>query len=205
MGQDTAIRLDSVDEATGLGWGIESSSSTDKFMNSDVTVVAEYSADDELTSISRTGASGEYDHRSGDPTELPDALRAWLNGREPISIAPPKAAPPIRAKAPKLRWSREKWLHKPTQEIVDNSDPRVPRTIDESKKVSKIWYMMGSQTNTGDGFYRRDMDTATTTAADPTYVATWHAPNDAVVELIRGNGGDAYWACVRHHQAKYGL
>jgi hypothetical protein len=33
----------------------------------------------------------------------------------------------------KLSRSRDKWLHRTTQELLDNDDPRVPRTIDEGK------------------------------------------------------------------------
>jgi hypothetical protein len=36
---------------------------------------------------------------------------------------------------PNLRWSRDGgWLHKPTGEVVPDSDPRVPKTVDAKKR-----------------------------------------------------------------------
>jgi|SRR3954449_6043725 hypothetical protein len=86
----------------------------------------------------------------------------------------------------KLSWSRENWLHHPTQEVLDNSDPRVPRTIDESKKVRKVWMLIGSQADIEQGYYRREMDMGTATAAEPTFTATWHPNNKPVETLVRG-------------------
>jgi hypothetical protein len=104
----------------------------------------------------------------------------------------------------KLRWSREKWLHRPTQEVVDGSDPRVPQTVDESKKRRREWLMILSHaTNVEQGYYRREMDMSTRGAAEPTFTATWHPNNGPVVPLFRGSDGDVYWACVRHFQANF--
>lgn len=67
----------------------------------------------------------------------------------------------------KLSWSRDAWLHKPTQEVVSDGDPRVPRTIAAAKK-QRDWLLVGSQANVDDGFYRRDMDMSTRRADQPT-------------------------------------
>jgi len=107
-------------------------------------------------------------------------------------------------KPPKLRWSRTKWLHRPTQEVVDNDDPRVPRTVDDKKKRRREWLEIDGRGDAKDGYYRMDMDMdmATARAAEPTYAATWHPNHGPVEELLRGTGSQAYWACVRHNQAK---
>ena len=123
-------------------------------------------------------------------------LRIWLAGREV-----PRPADPNESRVPKLRWSREKWLHKPTQEVVDNSDPRVPRTNDAAAKQDRIWYKIGQQANVDGGYYRNEMDMDTAAAAKPTYTATWHPKNGPAEVLTRGTFGQAYWACVRHYQA----
>ena len=79
----------------------------------------------------------------------------------------------------------------------------MPRTVDAAKKQSKIWYKIGSQANVDGGYYRSVMDMDTATAAKPTYMATWNPKNSPAELLIRGTGGQAYRACVRHHQANY--
>jgi hypothetical protein len=72
----------------------------------------------------------------------------------------------------KLSWSREKWLYRPTQEVMDNSDPRVPRTVDAAKKQRDRWALIGSQANIEGGYYRGDLDMSTAREAQPTFTAT---------------------------------
>ena len=62
--------------------------------------------------------------------------------------------------------------------------------------MSKIWLLIGSQAEIEQGYYRREMDMATTSAAQPTYTATWHPINEPVETLVRGDAGDVYWACA---------
>jgi hypothetical protein len=199
----TGARLDTVDIADSSGWQVESMDEADVFTKGAVTIEVEYSADDDIGSIARWGENREYELIGHNTTAKHDVLRAWLTGRVPISAEIPKPVHSGESRAPKLRWSRENWLHKPTQEVVDDSDPRVPRTVDASKKQRKTWYMMGSQANVDGGHYRREMDVETATAAEPTYTATWHPRNGPAKVLIRGSSGQAYWACVRHYQANY--
>lgn len=203
MADGTTFRLDTADVALDLGWHVESTGQTDEFKKDGVTLVVEYSPDDDITSVVRSGENHDDELIGRNPTEKHDVLRTWLAGRVPSSADTRKRSSPKRSRAPRLRWSREKWLHKPTQEIVDNSDPRVPRTNDEARKQRKTWYKTGNQANADDGHYRAEMDMETATAAEPTYTATWHPSNGPAELLIRGNGGQVYWACVRHHQAKY--
>lgn len=99
---------------------------------------------------------------------------------------------------PKLSWSREYWLHHPTQQRVPNEDPRVPKTIDAAKKAHD-WFLIGSQADIADGFYRRDLDMSTSADAKPLYFATWHPSGGRVVDLVRAGGREAYQACVRHY------
>jgi len=103
----------------------------------------------------------------------------------------------------KLSWSREKWLHRSTQEVVDNDDPRVPPTVDQAKKQRRTWLLILSRSTIEQGYYRREIDMSTARAAEPTFTATWHPNNGPVVTLVRGSDGDSYWACVRHFQANF--
>jgi hypothetical protein len=42
---------------------------------------------------------------------------------------------------------------------------------------------------------------STSTADDPTFTATWNPINGPAELLVRGSGGQAYQACVRHYYA----
>jgi hypothetical protein len=203
VAEGTAFRLDTIDVALELGWNVESTSGGEDFTKDGVTITVEYSADDDIGSIAKRGANSEYELIGQSSLAKHDVLRTWLTGRMPTSTEGPKRFQRRVSRAPKLRWSRESWLYKPTGEVVDHSDPRVPRTVDASKKQSKIWYRMGSQADAEDGYYRREMDVDTATATEPMYTAVWHPRNGAAELLVRGNGSQAYLACVRHHQAKY--
>jgi hypothetical protein len=194
----TTIRLDTADAALEFGWHVESTHHTDEFNRDGITIAVQYSSDDDISSITRWGTNREHEVFGHDSVGKVERLRTWLAGREV-----PRPADPNGFTVPKLRWSREKWLHKPTQEVVDNSDPRVPRTVDAAKKQSKIWYKIGSQANVDGGYYRSVMDMDTAAAAKPTYMATWNPKNGPAELLTRGTGGQAYWACVRHYQANY--
>lgn len=108
-----------------------------------------------------------------------------------------------RAVAPKLSWRWGRWLYRPTQEIVDNDDPRVPKTVAEAKKQRRTWQLIEIQGYGAGGHYWRRMDMSTSWAAQPTFTATWHPDNGPPVELARASDHDAYYACVRHHQANW--
>lgn len=200
MAEKTGVRLDTVDIADGSGWQVDSTHEVDVFTKSAVTIEVRYSASDDVESAVKRGGSDDLEAIT---TAKYDVLRAWLAGRVPISAEIPKPVRSGEFRVPKLRWNRENWLHKPTQEVVDDSDPRVPGTVDASKKQRKTWYLMGSQANVDGGYYRREMDVDTATAAEPTYTATWHPRNVPAEVLIRGSSGQTYWACVRHYQANY--
>ncbi|WP_155765882.1 hypothetical protein [Mycobacterium colombiense] len=200
MAEGTGARLDTVDIADGSGWQVESTDEADVFTKGAVTIEVRYSANDAVESAVKRAANGDVERITN---AKHDVLRAWLAGRVPVSAEIPKPVHSDESRVPKLRWSRENWLHKPTQEVADNSDPRVPRTVDAAKKQSKIWYLIGSQANVDGGCYRREMDMNTAAAGEPTYTATWNPINGPAELLTRGTGGQAYWACVRHYQANY--
>ena len=81
---------------------------------------------------------------------------------------------------------------------------RVPQTVDEAKRRKRVWLMTASEASiTGLGYYRREMDMRTARSAEPTYTATWHPINGAVVNLARASNDQAYYACVRHYQEEY--
>jgi hypothetical protein len=54
-----------------------------------------------------------------------------------------------KAKAPRMKWTTKQWLQKPSQDRVADGDPRLPRTVDEKKKYTKVWYPIDSQADTG--------------------------------------------------------
>lgn len=99
----------------------------------------------------------------------------------------------------KLRWSRDGWLHKPSQVLVPDGDPRAPQTIAEAK-TRHDWCLTGSQADVKDGHYRRDIILSTGQEDQPTYVATWHSRAESEIVLLRGTGAKAYKACVDHYQ-----
>lgn len=200
MAEGTGARLDTADVGLEFGWQVESTDEADTFTKSTVTIEVRYLANDDLESAIKCSASNEIERIT--PTRH-EALRAWLSGRVPISAETVELARSDKSGVPKLRWRRENWLHKPTQEVVDDSDPRVPRTVDASKKQRKTWYLIGSQADVDSGYYRRDMDMETATAAEPTYAATWNPKNGPVEVLLRGSTHHAYLACVRHYQTNY--
>ena len=104
------------------------------------------------------------------------------------------------AKAPKLKWTTKQWLHRPSQDRVEDGDPRIPRTVDERKKYANVWYPIDSQANVEGGYYRRDIVIETITSARPLYTATWHPVNGPVKLLLRDSGPKAYAACVQHNK-----
>jgi hypothetical protein len=104
----------------------------------------------------------------------------------------------------KLRWTREKWLDRATKELVDGDDPRVPRTVAESKKRRAEWLLVLSRTtNVDQGHYRRVMDDSTRQTDEPTFDAAFYPKSGPPVLLCRGTSRDAYWACVRHFQENF--
>ena len=103
----------------------------------------------------------------------------------------------------KLSWSRDKWLHRPTQEVVDNNDRRVPQTVDQMKRRRHEWLLIVVHATIEQGYYWREMDMSTGRAAEPTFTATWHPKNGPVVTLARAHDLEAYFACVRHFQANF--
>lgn len=65
----------------------------------------------------------------------------------------------------KLSWSRDKWLRRPSQALVDNYDPRVPRTVDGAKKQRRTWLLILSHATIKQGYYHREMDPNTARAS----------------------------------------
>lgn len=200
MSQGTSLRLDTVDYAFEFGWQVASTPVADEFTKDGCVAVVEYSEDDEIVNILGVESvdAGDLPTKSSETHEL---LRNWFAGETSRSAKTMTTVSQSTFRPPKLRWSREKWLYKPTQEVVDDDDPRVPRTIDESKKHRKTWYMVGSQADVVGGHYRRDIVPNTTGDVEPRYTATWHPDGGAAEVLVRGSGAQAYSACVRHYQS----
>ena len=107
------------------------------------------------------------------------------------------------AKAPRMKWTTKQWLHKPSQDLVEDGDPRIPRTSAEKKKYTTVWYPIDSQADVKEGYYRRDIIMETATSATPRYTATWHPVIGPVELLVRDSGPKAYAACVQHNKDRH--
>lgn len=207
MTDATAFRLDTVDVALECGWQVGSMRDTDEFHREGVTVTVQYSSDDHISTIARWRPNREEEFFPQEAAGKNDRLWAWLRDRASVTDKP--AARPTRyaegygPQQHKLSWSREKWLHWPTQELVDDSDGRTPRTVDQMKKQARTWHLVLSRATIEQGYYRREMDMSTARETEPTIVATWHPNNGPVVTLTRGHGLAAYKACVQHFQANF--
>jgi hypothetical protein len=87
--------------------------------------------------------------------------------------------------------------------LLDNDDPRVPRTVDEGKKRRREWLLILSHATIKQGYYRREIDMSTARAVEPTFTATWHPNKGPAVILVRAHDREAYEVCVRHFQANF--
>lgn len=193
-------RLDLLDTAAECGWRVECTQSRDQFQRRGVTIVATYSPDEEITSVVRSGEDGAGNSLGAESTNKTELLKFWLTGRSPLPVDELiKVAPRV---IPKLRWSREKYLNKETQELADYSDPRVPKT-NAAMTRQRTWHIVGSQANVEGGYYRRDLDMSTSTLPEMTYEASWNPTNGPREVILRGSGGQTYTACVKHYQANY--
>ena len=55
MAEGTTFRLDTVDVALESGWHVESASTSDEFSNGGIAITVQYTLDDEIVSIVRSG------------------------------------------------------------------------------------------------------------------------------------------------------
>ncbi|MDW5611469.1 MULTISPECIES: hypothetical protein [Mycolicibacterium] len=81
MAEGTAFRLDTVDIAVESGWQFEHTSRIDEFSKDGVTVTVQYSADDDITSLTRSGKRSEDEVFGFDSAGKPERLRIWLTRR----------------------------------------------------------------------------------------------------------------------------
>ncbi|BBX24034.1 hypothetical protein MTER_34450 [Mycolicibacter terrae] len=207
MADATTFRLDTADIALDSGWHVESTRRTDEFAKGGTSIAVQYSDDDEITSLVRQCPDRDEEFFSEDSPGKSDRLRAWLTGRV-VAVGdsaprPSRYAAGYGPKPRKLSWTKGKWLHRPTLEVVDDSDPRTPRTVDESKRQRNTWHLVLDEAVIEQGYYRREMDMSTAADPEPTIVATWNPNNGRAVTIIRAHGGVAYQACVRHFQENF--
>lgn len=123
LAEGTAFRLDTVDIAVESGWQFEHTSRTDEFSKDDVTVTVQYSAEDDINSLTRSGKRSEDEVFGPDSPGKQDRLRIWLTGRASAAAKPGVvgtsgafARPRTAAEAPRsakieshLRPSPENW------------------------------------------------------------------------------------------------
>ncbi len=94
MAEGTAFRLDTVDIAVESGWHFEHTSRTDDFSKDGVTVTVQYTADDDISSIVRSGKRPEDEVFGPDSAGKQDRLRIWLTGRASAAMKPGAVAKP---------------------------------------------------------------------------------------------------------------
>jgi len=120
VAQGTAFRLDTVDIAVESGWQFEHTSRIDEFSKDGVVVTVQYSADDDITSITRSGKRSEDEVYGPDSAGKHERLRIWLTGKSlpAVNHVPRPGASP-RHLVPKSRdWTREEFI----EAIEDPSD-----------------------------------------------------------------------------------
>ncbi len=86
MAEGTAFRLDTVDIAVESGWHFEHASRIDEFSKDGVTITVQYSADDDIASIIRSGKRSEDEAFGSDSAGKPERLRIWLGGRVAANV-----------------------------------------------------------------------------------------------------------------------
>lgn len=112
MAEGTAFRLDTVDTAVESGWHFEYTSRIDEFSKDSVTVTVQYSADDDITSIVRSGKRSEDEVFGPDSAGKPERLRIWLGGRV-ANVTRPAAQPgnmPKHLVQKSGDWTREEFV-----------------------------------------------------------------------------------------------
>jgi hypothetical protein len=88
VAEGTASRLDTVDIAVESGWQFEHTSRIDEFRKDGVTVTVQYSADDDITSLTRSGKRSEDEAFGPDSAGNHERLRIWLAGRAAAAVKP---------------------------------------------------------------------------------------------------------------------
>jgi hypothetical protein len=112
VAEGSAARLDVVDSAIESGWHIESTRSTDQFERNGVTVLAQYSDGDAITSIVRSKEGRDDETIGFDSAGKDERLKIWLGIR---AVA---ENPPVRrsSKIPKHLipkpgdWTRDEFM-----------------------------------------------------------------------------------------------
>lgn len=121
VAEGTAFRLDTVDIAVESGWQFEHTSRIDEFSKDGVTVTVQYSADDDITSLTRSGKRSEDEVFGFDSAGKPERLRIWLGGsvaNVTRSVAQPGNMPKHLAQK-SGDWTREEFV-----EAVEGPDDR---------------------------------------------------------------------------------
>src|SRR5690606_13865789 len=111
VAEGTAFRLDTVDIAVESGWQFEHTSRIDEFSKDGVTVTVQYSADDDITSLTRSGKRSEDEVFGFDSAGKPERLRIWLGGsvaNVTRSVAQPGNMPKHLAQK-SGDWTREEF------------------------------------------------------------------------------------------------
>lgn len=113
MAEGTAFRLDTVDIAVEAGWQFEHTSRIDEFSKDGVTVTVQYSANDDITSLTRSGKRSEDEAFGPDSAGKAERLRIWLGRRVVANVAKSVTQPgnmPRHLTQRSGDWTREEFV-----------------------------------------------------------------------------------------------
>ncbi|OKH76411.1 hypothetical protein EB72_01380 [Mycobacterium sp. SWH-M1] len=121
VAEGTASRLDTLDIAVDSGWQFEHTSRTDEFTKDEVVITAQYSADDLITSLVRSGKRNEDEAFGPDSAGKYERLRIWLTGR---AAAVAKPAVQTNKTNPRLAQGNGDWTRQEFVEAVEDPGDR---------------------------------------------------------------------------------
>ena len=120
MAEATTFRLDTADLAAEFDWQLESTPRSDEFSKGEVIITVQYTQDDDIISISRSGRSREDEVFGQESPGNAQRLRIWLGGRAAASAGPTAQQgqiPKHLAQKPG-DWTRDEFV----KAVVDSGD-----------------------------------------------------------------------------------
>lgn len=111
MAEATRYRLDNADLAVESGWHLDSSGHDDIFTRGGVTIHAQYTSNDVVDDLVKTGPNGEVETADDVSIGAVDLLRLWLTGRQPDGGGSGGSLPPAECGRYKDGWTRDEFVN----------------------------------------------------------------------------------------------
>lgn len=120
VAEGTTFRLDTVDAALESGWHVESASHSDEFSRDRVTITVQYTPDDDISSIVRSGKRPDDEAFGPDSAGKHERLRIWLTGRANavVNQSAQSSTIPKHLTQKSGDWTREEFI----EAVEDPSD-----------------------------------------------------------------------------------